>query len=87
MIEFFTIATTGNGIDFGDLTLGRWEIHGGMASATRIVLQGGNASSPNDYINILEKVEIATTGNAIDFGDMSFQARGSVSCSNGHGGL
>ena len=36
--------------------------------------------------NVMDFVEIATTGNAIDFGDMVHSMYGTV-CSNGHGGL
>ena len=88
-IGFITMATQGNEIDFGDLTLARWEIHGGMASATRAVFQSGDspgiASASAD--NRLDFVEIATTGNAVDFGDTNDHRRGMCSASNGHGGL
>ena len=36
-IGFITISSLGNEVEFGDLTLARWEIHGGMASSTRAV--------------------------------------------------
>ena len=88
-IGFITMATQGNEIDFGDLTLARWEIHGGMASATRAVFQSGDspgiASASAD--NRLDFVQIATTGNAVDFGDTNDHRRGMMSASNGHGGL
>ena len=88
-IGFITMATQGNEIDFGDLTLARWEIHGGMASATRAVFQSGDSpgipSASAD--NRLDFVQIATTGNAVDFGDTNDHRRGMMSASNGHGGL
>ena len=88
-IGFITMATQGNEIDFGDLTLARWEIHGGMASATRAVFHSGDSpgipSASAD--NRLDFVQIATTGNAVDFGDTNDHRRGMMSASNGHGGL
>ena len=83
------MATQGNEIDFGDLTLARWEIHGGMASATRAVFQSGDSpgipSASAD--NRLDFVQIATPGNPVDFGDTNDHRRGMDSASNGHGGL
>ena len=88
-IGYITMATQGNEVDFGDLTLARWEIHGGMASATRAVFQSGDApgipSASAD--NRIDFVQIATTGNAVDFGDTNDHRRGMISASNGHGGL
>ena len=88
-IGYITIATLGNEVDFGDLTLARWEIHGGMASGTRAVFQSGDApgipSASAD--NRLDYVQIASTGNAVDFGDTNDHRRGMMSASNAHGGL
>jgi len=36
---------------------------------------------------ILEYFQIMTTGNAIDFGDLSYGRWGAAGSSNGHGGL
>ena len=88
-IGFITMSTLGNEIDFGDLTLARWEIHGGMASATRAVFQSGDSpgipSASAD--NRIDFVQIATLGNATDFGDTTDHRRGMASGTNGHGGL
>ena len=54
---------------------------GASASSTRSVCLGGNSE------NIIEYVEIATQGNAVDFGDAT-AGRNNAGCfSNGHGGL
>ena len=38
--------------------------------------------------NTIDSVEIASTGNAVDFGDLSVASKTLVGgCSNGHGGL
>ena len=88
-IGFITISSLGNEVEFGDLTLARWEIHGGMASSTRAVFQSGDSpgipSASAD--NRIDFVEIASTGNAVDFGDTNDHRRGMMSASNGHGGL
>ena len=72
-IEYLTIASTGNGTDFGDLTEGRGLL-AGVASPTRGVFGGGrnNTPSSNTQKNTMEYITIATTGNAADFGDLTF---------------
>ena len=45
-----------------------------------------DASSPSQ--KNIEKIEIATTGNGVDFGDtVVAHYAGGGGCSNGHGGL
>ena len=83
--EFITIASTGNGQDFGDLTVARRAL-GAASSSTRAVFMGGYYS-PDNY-NIVDSMEIMTTGNAIDFGDLNVSGNsGKFGFSNGHGGL
>ena len=89
-IEFVTIATTGNTVDFGDLlaeSVGNGK--GGAASKTRGIIAGGFGPSSPQATNTIQFIEIATTGNALDFGDFEdFDRRIKQSgCSNGHGGL
>ena len=83
IIEFITIATRGNGVDFGDTTRA---VSAPMATAssTRSVCYGGNGGGDN----IVEYVEISTQGNAVDFGDTVAPSKyGGAGFSNGHGGL
>ena len=54
-----------------------------MSSPTRGVWGGSEPSATN----LIEYVEIATTGNAIDFGDLITDGRQISGDSNGHGGL
>ena len=89
-IEFVTIATTGNTVDFGDSLLGGFGCGG--SSPTRGVAGGGYfAGAPTGktagFTNIIDFVEIATTGNAVDFGDTTNVVRHIKGGSNGHGGL
>jgi hypothetical protein len=65
VIDYITIATTGNATDFGDLTVARYFL-GGASNATRGVFAGGSTGSVQ---NVIDYVTIATTGNATDFGD------------------
>ena len=66
-IEYFTIATQGNGIDFGEITTTRYE-GGGGGNATRGIVAGGYG--PN-YTNKIEFFSLASGGNALDFGDLT----------------
>ena len=90
-ITFITIASNGNSQDFGDLTQSRRGLSA-CSSSIRGVWGGGMNPSPTatDF-NILDYVTIASTGNAVDFGDLvtgnSGRQRNKASCSNGHGGL
>ena len=82
-LEFITLATLGNGTTFGDLDYTGRQEGGGCASSTRAVF--GGAYSPS-AVNTMNYVQIMTTGDAVDFGDLTV-ARGTGALSNGHGGL
>ena len=89
-IDFITISTTGNAQDFGDSFLGGFGCGG--ASPTRGVAGGGYfANAPTGetggFTNIIDFIEIATTGNSKDFGDLTNTVRHIKGESNGHGGL
>ena len=83
MIEYVTIASTGNATDFGDLTQARDGMAGG-SNSTRGVFMGG--STPTK-VNTVDFITIATTGNATDFGDVSIEKRESAGTCDAHGGL
>ena len=83
VIEYVTIASIGNGQDFGDLTVAR-QTSGGTSNVIRGVFGGG--SNPARQ-NVIDFVTIASTGNATDFGDLT-QARASLKAvGDAHGGL
>jgi len=70
-LEFVTIATTGNGQDFGGVsTLFRYGA--GISNSTRGLIcgayQGGGASGT---LNNIQYLTIATLGDTLDFGDMT----------------
>ena len=83
IINYVTIATTGNAADFGDMTLARNNFMS-ASSLTRGVISGGN----DPFTNLMEYVTIATLGNAADFGDIDIgQAGIGAANSDCHGGL
>ena len=84
VIEFITIATTGNATDFGDATSAITTV-ANLFSSTRGVFSGGYNGSSN--VNSIQFVEIATTGNAQDFGDCTLTNASRTGASSGHGGL
>ena len=87
IIDYVTIATTGNATDFGD-TLSNVSQAGGCASPTRGVIGGGIGGSPSRaHTNVIQYVTILTTGNALDFGDLTVSRNALGGCSNAHGGL
>lgn len=88
VIQYITIASLGNASDFGDLTTVKTRF-GACSSATRGVFGGGyTAPAPaNAASNIIDYVTIMSTGNAIDFGDLTVGRHQNAACSNGHGGL
>ena len=86
-LQYITIATLGNGADFGDLTSARRDVNG-VSSPTRGCWLGGTTdSSPYPDVNTIDYVEILTTGNAVDFGDLTTARKGGGACDNAHGGL
>ena len=65
-IEYITIASEGDGIDFGDLT--HTNGHRSSSSSTRGYLV---VDSSFNQKNVIDYVEIQTLGNSIDFGDIT----------------
>jgi hypothetical protein len=88
-IDFFTIATTGNSVSFGNLDTLTRSGKGSVCSNTRGVFAGGIGDPSPTTVNTMEFITIATTGDAVDFGDLQGFARRcpQVGVSNGHGGL
>ena len=71
-------------MDFGDLTAARAGFGGGCASRTRGVFGGGYTPSKTDAIDY---VQIMSTGNGLDFGNLAASTQYATGFSNGHGGL
>ena len=69
-IQIFSMATSGNSTDFGDLPYNQSSTCA-TASRTRAVAFGGYDPSPGVYINKISAVEIDGTGVGFDFGDLT----------------
>ena len=93
IIQTFEMTTLGNASNFGDLT----RSHEQMASAsshTRGIFAGGYIpTSPYVAYNVIDFIQIATLGDALDFGDLTYSgqtngaSRGFSGCSDVNGGL
>ena len=66
IMEYVTIANTGNTTDFGNLAANNSNI-AGASNSTRGLFLGGYES---DHTNRVQYITIASTGNATDFGDL-----------------
>jgi hypothetical protein len=85
VIEFITIASAGNSSDFGDLTVNAYA-NAGCSSSTRGLFAGGFVSATpggaTSVSNVIGYITIASTGNAIDFGDLTVTTRGVEGAAN-----
>ena len=82
-IDYVTIATTGTANDLGDLTVARSRFSG-AGSPVRGVFAGGfgGPSPTSTFYNVIDFVNIATIGNAQDFGDLTKLKNWTGCCSN-----
>ena len=82
VVEYVTIAQTGNAVDFGNLSNAS-RVTSSVSSSTRGVF--GLAYPGNG--NIIEYVTIATTGNTTDFGDRTAKSDWPTATSNSTRGV
>ena len=84
-IDYITIASLGDSIDFGDLTQTK-AAGNGTSNSVRAVFAGG--STPT-YSNVIDYVTIESTGNATNYGDLSSARHYLLNgqCSDSHGGI
>jgi hypothetical protein len=80
IIEYVEIATIGNSLDFGDLSVGSWYVSS-FSSPTRGVITEGSDLPTMEFITISSK------GNSVTFGDSTVTAAGRQSCSNSVRGI
>ena len=87
-IKYFDIASQGITDDFGQTSVAR-RATGSLSSSTRAVMGGGFVSPPSPYTisDVMDYVTIATTANAIDFGNMQSTAYHYATASNETRGL
>jgi len=78
-IQYITIPTAGDSIDFGDLT-NTTRDGGACASRTRGLYRFG--TGPGDTNDNVDFFTMASLGNAQDFGDMTYNNRGNEGLAN-----
>ena len=88
IIDYITIASIGDAIDFGDLTQHRYNASG-CCTSTRGIFMGGLEATAPTYPRVvtIDYVTIMTTGNATDFGDLTDGRAIGCAVSDSHGGL
>ena len=75
IIDFITLTSTGAASDFGDATTKRRQ-RAGVSNGTRAVFGGGYRESSSPHVSdVMDYVDIAQTGNAVDFGNLSNASR------------
>ena len=81
VMDYFTIQSTGNGVDFGNLSA-KTNYGNPTASSVRGLFSG--VSNPNGSVttNAISYVTISTTGDTQDFGDLNFAGSGGGGLSN-----
>ena len=84
-IETFNISTLGNTVTFGSLILNAENWGGGCGNATRTLEADGGADS--GYTTQIEAIELASFGNASDFGDSTSARANQGSLSNSTRGV
>ena len=88
IIDYITIATTGNATDFGDIASDNRFFFGSCASCTRGITLGGRVNDDaGQRSNIIEYINIAVTGNTTDFGDLSQGFAENAGCGNSTRGI
>ena len=82
-IEYITIASIGNALDFGDLTMGR-RAAGALSSPIRACFAAGyqQPDASGTRTDRIDFITIASTGNAIDFGNLTESGWGPAAMSN-----
>ena len=75
-IEFFSMQSLGNATNFGDLTAARGNSGGGSNSIRAVFMGGTQTPSAPAGVVTTDYVQIASTGNAVDFGDSTLARNG-----------
>ena len=82
-IDIVQVRSKGNASDYGDLSLGRQGLANGcISSTTRGLFYAGDDSGPATYVDTIDFITMATTGNATDFGNATADDSGGGGFSN-----
>ncbi len=82
-MDYITMATLGDAIDFGDMSTGNKTRTAGASSPTRGTIAGGGPG----LSDVIDYFEFASIGDMIDFGNLTASKQNNMGLSNGHGGL
>ena len=87
IIDFVTMASQGNALDFGDTyNSDKYGFNGACSDRTRGVRFGGGSPAPFNT-NIIDFITIQSTGNSLDFGDMTSNTTYNCAAANSVRGL
>ena len=82
VIQYITIATAGNSVDFGDLNAQKRGLDGASNSTRGLFAGGSNTGSSVTGTLGIYYITIATTGNAVFFGNLSVAKMWTASCAS-----
>ena len=86
VIQYNDFSTSANTSDFGDLSDVAYAGSGAVESLTRVVMGLGRRTASETYVNTLEYITVASTGNSQDFGDLSLARAEAGGVSDGTNG-
>jgi len=89
IMEYITLTTSGEVIDFGDITTGDTSNNNNNSASNTIrgVYHIARSTHGGAALNTLEYITIASTGNGTDFGDLTYVSVDGGGVSDSHGGL
>jgi hypothetical protein len=84
-IDYWTFASLGNAIDFGDLSTQKNYTESFCSDGTKgVVMGGGDLPGPaSTETDVIEYINIASTGDVTDFGDLTVARHHAGAASNG----
>ena len=86
-MEFVTIATTGNSVDFGDLTTSQQMSKGAGSPIRGFLAKDSPSLLTGSGTHAVDSVIFSSLGNSTHFSDLNFQSGSGMATSNVHGGL
>ena len=74
VMDLVTIATAGNATDFGNLQRAKTGTNAASSDGTTGIIAGGytSGSYPSSYLDEIDKITVATSADATDFGDLNY---------------
>ena len=86
-IDYVTISTAGNAIDFGDSTQSKESCNTSCVSSRTRGLYAGGYKHPTGHHDQIGFITISSTGNSTDFGNLTQSRRGILGVSNATRGV